>query len=65
MEDMERDEQGHRVALPRLRGNKHWPAEASFNFVPPELLMVLPQLPPKLEYHIIAGRWSCSTRTPP
>jgi hypothetical protein len=53
MNEMAQDEQGRPVAVPRLRVNSEWPAEALFNFVPPELLLVLPPLPPELEYHII------------
>ncbi len=51
--EMAQDEQGRQIAWPRVRVNQAWPSEALYNFVPPELLLVLPQLPPELEYHII------------
>jgi hypothetical protein len=39
--------------LPPLRANAPWPDQAPFNFVPPQLLAVLPPLPPELQYRII------------
>ncbi len=36
-----------------LRVNMEWPAGVAIEFVPPQLLMVLPALPPELQYRII------------
>jgi hypothetical protein len=41
------------VPLPPLRVNMEWPAEMTVDFVPPQLLMALPRLPPELQYRII------------
>jgi hypothetical protein len=48
------DEQGRPVAVPPvLHVNMVWPEEVAFEFVPPQLLQVLPPLPPELQYRII------------
>jgi hypothetical protein len=39
--------------VPTLRANAPWPDDAPFNFVPPQLLQVLPAIPPELQYRII------------
>ena len=52
--EMKYDEQGRPVAAPpSLYVNMAWPAEVTFEFVPPQLLQVLPPLPPELQYRII------------
>jgi hypothetical protein len=48
------DEEGGLAAPPTtLRVNMEWPVEVSFDFVPPQLLLALPPLPPELQYRII------------
>ena len=47
------DEEGVPVPVPALRVNMEWPADVSFDFVPPQMLQALPALPPELEYRII------------
>ena len=51
--ELAEDEEG--VPLPQvaLQANTAWPGEAPFGFVPPQLLQVLPPLPPELQYRII------------
>jgi hypothetical protein len=52
----ENDEEADEMPLgpvPPLRVNMEWPVQALFNFVPPQLLRVLPPLPPELQYRII------------
>jgi hypothetical protein len=52
--EMSQDEQGQRVPPPpALHVNMQWPDEVPFDFVPPQLLKVLPPLPPELQYRII------------
>ena len=41
------------AAIPPLRVNARWPPLMPFGFVPPQLLAVLPLLPPELQYRII------------
>jgi hypothetical protein len=51
---MRYDEQGRPVAAPPpLHVNMAWPTEVTFEFVPPQLLQVLPPLPVELQYRII------------
>jgi len=40
---------------PPLAVNMEWPEEVLFAFVPPQLLAVLPHLPPELQYRIIGN----------
>jgi hypothetical protein len=47
------DEDGTRIVIPALRANMEWPPQVPFNFMPPQLLRVLPPLPPELQYRII------------
>jgi hypothetical protein len=47
------DEDGNRIVIPALRANMEWPPQVPFNFMPPQLLRVLPPLPPELQYRII------------
>jgi len=48
------DEQGLPAApVPPLHVNMEWPAQVPFDFVPPQLLLALPPLPPELQYRII------------
>jgi hypothetical protein len=48
------DEQGRPAPpLPQLQVNMEWPAQVPFDFVPPQLLLALPPLPPELQYRII------------
>jgi hypothetical protein len=48
------DEQGLPAPLvPALHVNMEWPAQVAFDFVPPQLLLALPPLPPELQYRII------------
>jgi hypothetical protein len=52
--EMKYDEQGRPVAAPPpLYVNMAWPTEVTFEFVPPQLLQVLPRLPVELQYRII------------
>ena len=52
--EMKYDEQGRPVAAPpALHVNTAWPKEVGFEFVPPQLLQVLPRLPAELQYRII------------
>jgi hypothetical protein len=39
--------------VPALHVNMEWPAQVAFDFVPPQLLLALPPLPPELQYRII------------
>ena len=48
------DEQGRAAApVPTLHVNMEWPQGVQFGFVPPQLLLALPPLPPELQYRII------------
>ena len=48
------DEQGQPAPpVPALHVNMEWPAQVAFDFVPPQLLLALPPLPPELQYRII------------
>ena len=48
------DEDGRPVPpVPHLHVNMGWPAQVAFDFVPPQLLLALPPLPPQLQYRII------------
>jgi hypothetical protein len=52
--DMAEDEQAEPVPPPPvLHVNMAWPEQALFDFVPPQLLQVLPPLPPELQYRVI------------
>ena len=52
--DRDTDEQGLPAPLvPALHVNMKWPAQVAFDFVPPQLLLALPPLPPELQYRII------------
>jgi hypothetical protein len=46
-------EQPEAPAAPPLRVNTVWPPQIPFDFVPPQLLAVLPPLPPELQYRIV------------
>jgi hypothetical protein len=48
------DAEGVPAAPPTpLRVNMEWPLEVPFDFVPPQLLLALPPLPPELQYRIV------------
>ena len=49
------DEQGTPKPVVPLRVNMPWPERVPFEFVPPQLLATLPQLPPELQYRIIGS----------
>ena len=52
--EMAEDERGRPTPpAPPLHVNAMWPADVVFNFVPPQLLMALPPLPPELQYRIV------------
>jgi hypothetical protein len=51
--ELAEDEQGQAIPDVALRVNMTWPADVPFGFVPPQLLAVLPPLPPELQYRII------------
>jgi hypothetical protein len=51
--DRARDEEGEPVQPPPLSVNMEWPAEVTFDYVPPQLLQLLPTLPKELHYRII------------
>ena len=47
------DEEELRVEAPLLIPNMEWPERVPYDFVPPQLLRVLPPLPVELQYRII------------
>jgi hypothetical protein len=52
-EELATDEEGTPVAHAVLRVNSEWPAHVPFDFVPPQLLRMLPPLPVELQYRIV------------
>jgi hypothetical protein len=52
-DEMAMDEEGIPVTPPVLRVDMEWPEQVPFDFVPPQLLRVLPPLPAELQYRII------------
>lgn len=52
-EILQQREEGDPETVPPLVVNGRWPPTMPFNFVPPQLLAALPQLPPELQYRII------------
>ena len=51
--EMAQDEDGVIVPSAPLTVNMRWPEGLPYSFVPPQLLYVLPPLPPELQYRII------------
>lgn len=51
--ELAEDEEGVRIPRVELHVNMTWPESVPYGFVPPQLLMALPPLPPELQYRII------------
>ena len=51
--DIDADTEGRGKPPVDLRVNMDWPAGVPIDFVPPQLLLALPRLPPELQYRII------------
>lgn len=51
--EADEDTEARPVPAAALRANMSWPEDVPYGFVPPQLLLALPPLPPELQYRII------------
>lgn len=51
--ELEQNYEGTPVPAVTLRANMPWPEDVHYGFVPPQLLLALPPLPPELQYRIV------------